>query len=127
MPTASAVMSDVIEIAQEMTKGLDAVRSAHEAEPRPAQVLPMDKLMSKYYLRFQVADKPGVLGSLAKTLGENGISILSVHQKEPRSKSSVPVVILTYEASEMAMRRALKKIDARGDVREKTRLIRVES
>ncbi len=126
MPTATAVLSDVIEIAQDMTKGLDAVRSTVSEEPAPARILPMDELVSQYYLRFQVADKPGVLGSIAKTLGANGISILSVHQKESHDERSVPVVILTYAARERDVRRALSRIDARGDVREKTQLIRVE-
>ena len=127
MPTASAVMSDVIEIAQDMTKGLDSVRSAHEAEPSRSRVLPIDELVSKYYLRFQVADRPGVLGSIAKILGDNKISILSVHQKGSKGGRSVPVVILTYGARERDVRRALSRIDARGDVRERTQLIRVES
>lgn len=127
MPTATAVMSDIIEIAQDMTKGLDSVRSHAGLEPAPSKILPMDELVSKYYLRFQVADKPGVLGSIAKILGANGISILSVHQKQSHNPRSVPVVILTYGARERDVRRALKKIDARKDVREKTQLIRVES
>ena len=126
MPTATAVMSDVVEIAQDMTKGLDAMRSHWGEEPSVARVLPTDDLVSQYYLRFQVADKPGVLGSIAKTLGANGISILSVHQKDTHDPKSVPVVILTYDAKERNVRRALKQIDARGDVREKTQLIRVE-
>ena len=126
MPTATAVMSDVVEIAQDMTKGLDAMRSHWGAEPSAARILPTDDLVSQYYLRFQVADRPGVLGSIAKTLGANGISILSVHQKDSHDSKSVPVVILTYAASEKNVRRALKTIDARGDVREKTQLIRVE-
>ncbi len=126
MPTAGAVMSDIVEIAQDMTKGLDSVRSSWIEEPAASRVLPMDELVSKYYLRFQVADKPGVLGSIAKTLGSNGISILSVHQKDSRDAKSVPVIILTYDAKERNVRRALKQIDARHDVREKTQLIRVE-
>lgn len=126
MPTASAVMSDVIEIAQDMTKGLDSVRSSHGAEPGVKRVLPIGDLVSRYYLRFQVADKPGVLGAIAKILGDNQISILSVHQKEFHGSSSVPVIILTYEAKESHVRQALKKIDARRDVRERTQVIRVE-
>jgi len=74
-----------------------------------------------------VADRPGVLGNIAKTLGDHHISILSVHQKEAHAKRSVPVVILTYEASEKNIRRALKTIDRHGDVREKTKVLRVEN
>ena len=127
MPTASAVMSDVIEIAQDMTKGLDAMRSSWGNEPSAMKILPIGDLVSKYYLRFQVKDKPGVLGSIAKILGDNKISILSVHQKDSLGSRSVPVVILTYEAKESDIRRALQKIDSSPDTQEKTQLIRVEA
>ena len=73
--------------------------------------MPLGDLRSKFYLRFQVVDKPGVLGRIAQTLGRHGISILSVHQKESHDPRSTPVVILTYEANERDLRRALKDID----------------
>lgn len=126
MPTASAVLSDILDISKKI-----ATHAAYRtAESRPLQkmrVLPMDDLVSKYYLRFQVADRPGVLGNIAKALGDNHISILSVHQKEAPGRGSVPVVILTYEASEKNVFKALRKIQRHGDVREKTRVIRVEN
>ena len=126
MPTASAVMSDIIDISKKIATH-SAYRSV-EAKPfKRLQVLPIERSVSKYYLRFQAADRPGVLGRIAQTLGDNQISILSVHQKEAHSAGSVPVVILTYQASEKNIRKALRAIDARGEIREKTRLIRVES
>jgi homoserine dehydrogenase len=126
MPTASAVMSDVIDISRKIATH-SAYRSA-EAKPfKRLRVLPVERSVSKYYLRFQVADRPGVLGRIAQTLGDHQISILSVHQKESHRPGSVPVVILTYEASEKNIRKALRAIDARSEIREKTRVIRVES
>lgn len=125
-PTASAVMSDIIDIAKRITGQKDMASAAVPATPKSAKILPIQAVVSKYYLRFQVADKPGVLGRIAQTLGKNHISILSVHQKESNHSKSVPVVILTYEASEKNLRQALKRIDSTSDVREKTVLIRVE-
>jgi homoserine dehydrogenase len=124
-PTASAVMSDVIDIARRISS--HACGQPKSEPPAPAaKVLPIGEIISKYYLRFQAADKPGVLGRIAQTLGANGISILSVHQKESHDPRSVPVVILTYEAREANVRRALKAIDAQRDIREKTVVLRVE-
>ncbi len=124
-PTASAVISDIIDIAKRISGQVD-LKSPVPIHPEKAKVLPMDGIVSKYYLRFQVADKPGVLGSIAQTLGKNHISILSVHQKESHNPKSVPVIILTYEAREENLRKALKVIDAQGQVSKKTVVIRVE-
>ncbi len=59
-------------------------------------------------------------------LGKNNISILSVHQKESHDPKSVPVIILTYEAKESDLKKALKTIDSSRDVSEKTIVLRVE-
>ncbi len=126
MPTASAVMSDVVDIARRLSPGSGAAKvvTAHLEQKK---ILGIDETVSKYYLRFQVADKPGVLGMIAETLGKHKISILSVNQKEQHATKSVPVIILTYAASEKNIRRALKVIDASGGVRQKTTVLRVES
>ncbi len=124
-PTASAVVSDVIDIAKKISQEAD-VEACASWSATPQKVLPIGKLVSKYYLRFQVADRPGVLGRIAQSLGKHGISILSVHQKESHSSRSVPVIILTYEAEERDLRGALSEIDRAKDVREKTVVIRVE-
>lgn len=126
LPTASAVMSDIIDIAKRISGQVD-MKANIPAAPQRLKLLPVDNIVSKYYLRFQVADKPGVLGDIAKTLGKNHISILSVHQKESHHESSVPVIILTYAAREADLKRALKQISAKKIVRERTTVIRVEN
>ena len=127
-PTANAVVSDLIDLSKGLLLGeKEASVSSAIRSSKKARILPLDAVVSKYYLRFQVKDKPGVLGRIAYTLGKLKISILSVHQKESRDARSVPVVILTYEAPEKNLRRALREIDSRGDVHEKTTFIRVES
>lgn len=125
LPTASAVMSDIIGIAKAVAA------QSWTAEPGPEDlphlpVLPASKISSRYYLRFQVADRPGVLGNIARKLGQHKISILSVQQKESHSQRSVPVIILTYTAGEADLRRALQAIDKRSDVRQRTVVLRVE-
>ena len=123
MPTATAVMSDILDIAKDIRAGNSSVLTPAVTKEK---ILPMESIRSQYYLRFQVADKPGVLGMIAKILGQHHISIMSVHQKESRDAKSVPVVILTYEASEKNLQAALKLIDAKKDIAEKTALIRIE-
>ncbi len=130
-PTANAVVSDLIDIAKNLDMGKKAAgRSAKNL--KTLKVFSIESVVSKYYLRFQVKDKPGVLGRLARTLGKHGISILSVHQKEshdPKSDDpkSVPVVILTYEASEKNLKQALKEIEKTEDTSQKTAVLRVET
>ncbi len=125
-PTASAVMSDVLDIARRNVSGSQRAK-APRLNFDNKKVLGIEETISKYYLRFQVADKPGVLGMIAKTLGQNEISILSVNQKESHATKSVPVIILTYAAAEKNIRKALKVIDASRGVSEKTIMMRVES
>ena len=125
MPTASAIMSDVVDIGKEIADQPKIKTAASLGLPL-AKVLPIGAIRSMYYLRFQVQDKPGVLGRIALVLGKNKISILSVHQKESHDPKSVPVIILTYEAKESDLRKALKIIDLSSDVSEKTVVIRVE-
>jgi homoserine dehydrogenase len=124
-PTASAVMSDIVDIAKNIGSGAEGALASREILEK-AHVLPPAESVSKYYLRFQVVDKPGVLGHIARALGDHQISILSVHQKESHDPRSTPVIILTYEASEKNLRKALKIIDAQKEISEKTVVIRVE-
>ncbi len=123
-PTASAVMSDIMDIAKNLSGGAARTPDLHLSGM--AKVLPIDDIFSKYYLRFQVEDKPGMLGWIAQTLGKHNISILTVHQKEAKKTKSVPVLIMTYDALEADVRKALREIDAKKVVREKTVVIRVE-
>ncbi len=125
MPTASAVMSDVIYLAKNIANNVKPVFAAPAKKKKAAKIVKMDEIKSKFYLRFNVRDSAGTLAKIAGILGANDISIESVLQKARHTHEKVPVVIMTYEAKEANMRKALKKIDALPVVKEKTVVYRV--
>ncbi len=129
LPTASAVAADIIDIARALTVDPDS-RVPHLAfqpdELSDFPVLDMDQIETAYYLRLTVEDKPGVLAKVTGILGESGISIEAVKQKEPPSgEPEVPLVLLTHRVLEGDMNRALAAIAAMDAVRSVSR-IRVE-
>ncbi|HOW57878.1 MAG TPA: homoserine dehydrogenase [Smithellaceae bacterium] len=129
MPTASAVMSDVIDIAHNLITGVsDRVppRAINESSMQKIKLLPMEEIETKYYFRFSAVDRPGILSKIAGILGENNISIATVIQKARQEESAVPVVMTTYKAKEKNVQKALKKIDKLDIVQDKTVLIRIE-
>jgi len=127
MPTASAVLSDVIEIARRIAHGIPSLPlELPSVGPSPLPLTPMDAIQCRYYLRVTAQDRPGVLSKVAGILGENDISIANVIQKGRGTREAVPVVMLTHEARERDMRTALAKIDRLRDVAAATIMIRVE-
>ncbi|WP_456417339.1 homoserine dehydrogenase [Thiolapillus sp.] len=129
LPTASAVAADIIDIARALTVDPDS-RVPHLAfqpdELSDFPVLDMDQIETAYYLRLTVEDKPGVLAKVTGILGESGISIEAVKQKEPLGgETEVPLVLLTHRVLEGDMNRALAAITAMDTVRGASR-IRVE-
>jgi homoserine dehydrogenase len=127
MPTASAVVSDVVDtILGRMAitfKTLNLWSDGREAliQPRnPADVL------GRYYLRFNVDDRPGVMADIAGILGKHQISIASLIQHENAAESrSVPLVIMTHSAPEGAMQKALEAIEVLASVHPGTVRMRV--
>ena len=129
MPTASAVFSDIIDSARNILKGISGrtpLRSINETAMGDLKLKPMDEIETKYYFRFSVVDRPGVLSKISGILGENNISIATVIQKARIENSAVPIVMTTYKAKEKNVREALKKIDKLDIVLDKTILIRIE-
>ncbi len=127
LPTASAVVSDVLEIARRLAHGVPALALELPAVGRrPMPLTPMDAIRCAYYLRVMVQDRPGVLSRVAGILGDNDISIANVIQKGRGTREAVPVVMLTHEARERDMRAALATIDRLPDVATATTMIRVE-
>jgi homoserine dehydrogenase len=126
LPTASAVWSDILEIARRIAHGIPALALDLPSEGVAALPLrPMDGVRCAYYLRVMAQDRPGVLSRITGVLGEHGISIASMIQKG-RATEAVPVVMMTHEATERDVRAALARIDRLPVVALPTALIRVE-
>ena len=131
MPSASAVVSDVLYVARSIAYDV-AGRSGWgpfgdiPLQPVQIPIRPIEDIQSRYYLRLSVLDQPGVLASIASVLGQHRVSIAAVVQKERAKGDKVPLVILTYEAREQDMQQALKEIEALPAVKGKSLLIRVE-
>ena len=131
MPTASAVVGDILELARGV-KSNNPRRVPYLAWPKAAEegpdlsLRPMDEVITKYYFRFSAYDRPGVLSKISGVLGSHGISIGSVIQKGRETAGSVPVVMLTHEAKEADVKAALSEIDRLDVVCDPTVLIRVE-
>jgi homoserine dehydrogenase len=127
MPTASAVLSDVVEVARRIAHGIPSLSlELPSVGPTAMPLTPIEAIRSCYYLRVTAQDKPGVLSRVAGILGEHDISIANVIQKGRGVREAIPVVMLTHEARERDMRAALAKIDRLRDVAAATMMIRVE-
>ncbi|MGA1691196.1 MAG: homoserine dehydrogenase [Sedimenticolaceae bacterium] len=130
LPTASAVVADVIDVARALTTD-PTNRVPHLAfqpgELSDTPVLSMDDVETAYYLRMTVEDKAGVLAAIAGILSEAGISIDAMQQKEPGDADDyVPLVMLTHNVREAAMNTAIAKIEGLAAVRGSVTRIRVE-
>ena len=131
LPTGSAIVGDIVDISRELILGIEKkIRvpsiSYRKESIRPLTLMNIKEVVSEYYLRFSVLDKPGVLSKISGVLGNHHISISSVIQKGRREGESVPLVMMTHEAREENMQSALMKIDKLDVVADKTVLIRVE-
>jgi homoserine dehydrogenase len=130
-PTASSVVADVVDIARDVVRG-----SADRLDPLPqADSLPiraMEEVETRYYLRLDAKDVPGVIGATGTILARHGISISSVVQKEhvpgaeKPARGVVPVVILLHRTRERQIQAALRKINGLAFVRGRTQLLRIE-
>ena len=128
-PTGSAVVSDLIDLARRIRDGSDS-RMPPLGHALPLQegptIRPIESLRSAYYFRCSALDHPGVLSKIAGILGEHQISIYSVIQKGRKVNGSVPIVMLTHEARESSVLKALSEMDGLDVLTDKTLMIRVE-
>jgi homoserine dehydrogenase len=129
MPTASAVVSDIVDIARNILSG-----SARRVPPlayqresiRRIPVISIDDLVTHYYFRFAAMDRPGVLSKISGILGTYDISLRSVHQKGRKTNGSVPLVMVTHQAREADVKQALTEIRKLNVVGNEPVLIRIE-
>ncbi|MBI4115127.1 MAG: homoserine dehydrogenase [Candidatus Omnitrophica bacterium] len=124
-PTASAVVSDLVDLA----KGSFApyCRDGRLSSPRRLKIKSISSILSRYYLRFHVLDKPGVLARISSVLGRHRVSISDVIQKERKLGGIVPLILLTHDAPENQLRMAIKEIDRLGIARGGSQVIRIEA
>jgi len=126
LPTSSAVIADIVAAAQDVILGIGG-RAKWGAQPGKS-VKPMSEIKTRYYLRLNVADRPGVLAQIAKVLGDHQISISSVIQKLADSVAqTAEIVIMTHPAQEEAMQQALGELTHLTAVNEISNFIRVEA
>lgn len=128
MPTASSVVADIVEIAHNIVFHRPSHASLLPTSVMGSEITlrPMERITSRYYLRVMAMDKPGVLSRVSGILGEHNISIASMIQKGRDEAAAVPIVMLTHQAVEGDMRRALQKINALDVIAQETMCIRVE-
>ena len=129
MPTGSAVVSDIIEIARDIinnSKGRVPSAAFQLNERKALKIKKMDEIVCPFYLRFMAMDNPGVLSKISGVLGEHNISIASMIQKGRKEGGAVSVVMMTHVAKEKDVQDALSEIDKMSFVSAKTAFIRVE-
>ena len=122
-PTASAVVADLVDIARGRSApvwGMDGERA------RAAAFVPMSAHQGAYYLRLMVVDRPGVIADVTAALRDAGVSLESMLQRGRAPGEAVPVVLVTHETNEAAMRAALDQIARSDAVLEPPALIRIE-
>ena len=130
LPTASAVVGDIIDLARNRIHGAFSrvpATSFQWGARQPLAIKPMADIQSRYYLRCMVKDEPSVLSTISGILGKHEISISSVLQKGRKQGQPVPLVILTHRSSERGLQAALQAINALSIISEPTTLIRMES
>jgi homoserine dehydrogenase len=129
MPTGSAVVSDLVDVARNMLKGAVGRVPSLGHQPvgvKARRIKSIEELQTEYYFRFSAEDRPGVLSKISGILGKHKISIKSVHQQGRDLVGAVPIVMITHEAKEAAVQAALSEIDQLGVVKDKTVLFRIE-
>ncbi len=126
LPAASAVVSDIVDLTQDIKAGLFRPTLNSRDDTSIKGLRKIEEFENKYYFRITAVDKPGVLAKISGILAKFGISIASVNQKEKLKSHIVPVVMVTHEVKEKNLRGALKMIDRLAEIKDKSVAIRIE-
>ena len=124
LPTGSAMVGDIIDVARNIRFGATGRVACTCFDEKP--FLPIEELQTRYYIRLDVADRPGVLAAIAHVFGEEGVSLASVLQMGA-SGESAEIVWLTHTTRERQMQRSLDRIAALPEVNKINSRIRVEA
>ena len=126
LSAASAVVSDLVDLTQDIKAGLFRPTLNVALDKSIKKLRRIDEIESRYYIRFMTVDKPGVLAKISGVLAKFGISIASVTQKEKRRAQIVPIVMVVHDAKEKNLRAALQVIDRLAIIKQKSVAIRME-
>lgn len=124
MPTGSAVTADIIQIAKDINYNQREIQRMDSF--LESNVIKIDEIENSFYLRFEVEDKPGVMGHIAKIFGDNNVSLASVLQKQ-KDNPVVPLVFITHLVKEKNLKKSLNEIEKLDNVIEINSVIRVEN
>ena len=131
-PTASAVVADLLDISRDMATDHNyrvpylAFSGVGEGDGG-LPILPMEDIVTAYYLRLLAVDRPGVLARVATILSDEGISIEALVQKEATEGQLVPIIMMTHSCREKQMNEAIRQIESMADIAGPVTRIRVES
>ena len=123
MPTASAIVGDIVAI----LRGIESKTSSPTLNfgSETKRVIPMGDIESKYYLRIQVADQPGVLAAISKVFGDHDVSIKTVEQADPVG-ASAEIIMMTHLVKESQMQQSVADIEKLNVVEKVSSLIRID-
>lgn len=131
-PTASAVVADLLDISRDMATEHNyrvpyLAFSGVGEDDGGLPILPMEDIVTAYYLRLLAVDRPGVLARVATILSDEGISIEALVQKEATEGQLVPIIMMTHSCREKQMNEAIRQIESMADIAGPVTRIRVES
>jgi homoserine dehydrogenase len=124
--TASSVLSDLADAALDLKNGSHRRVPPFVAHEGNGRVVPLAEVVSRYYVRLSVVDRPGVFARIAGILARAGIGISSIIQPEGHAGETVPVILMIHDAPNAAMQRVLKQIASLSVIRAAPVMIRVE-
>ena len=123
LPTASAVVGDVIDICRDIVYGCEGRIGDYTYENIP--IKPMSKMKSRFYVRLCIPDRPGVLGEVGMLFGDSGVSIAQAMQKDSSNSEDAEFVIITHEVLEEKFNEALARMENADSVRQVENVIRI--
>ena len=124
--TASAVVGDIVDVALNLANDSKQRIPASNKAALFTELIPMEEIETRCYLRFTVEDKPGVLAKITNILASANISISSLVQNETKEEDTTAVVIITHKAQESAIKQAIAQMEKLDDVTSKVKMVRIE-
>ncbi|RQD73400.1 MAG: homoserine dehydrogenase [Candidatus Syntrophonatronum acetioxidans] len=122
MPTGSAVVADVIEVARNINRQVD--NGVMEVEFTPKPIMPLSRIHSKFYIRLKAIDEPGVFASLANIFSDEKVSLDMIIQKR-RIEEMAEIVLVTHDIREENFFRSIERIKEIPSIKEISQLLRV--